>query len=229
MGEFVVVPKVVIDELAEKLENAGPDDWHSAGRDVVTAAAPQPEAEPVFWYRPLSDGGWEGPVSNGCIGEVRKLSGAWVPLYAHPPVQDDIKRLVRELDVLLNGEGGAAQQASLCDIVAQVRKTGTRIAPKQPAPVLSDERTSSMHLTLSEIKDLAEFAGFNVQISDSEWCDGETEFVVEEGTLPCCDDDGTIEYYRHRMYMAEYPEEGCIPLGGAMTAPRKPAEPGGGA
>lgn len=31
------------------------------------------------------------------------------------------KRLVRELDVLLNGEAGAAEQASLCDIVAQVR------------------------------------------------------------------------------------------------------------
>lgn len=33
----------------------------------------------------------------------------------------DHKRLVRELDVLLNGEAGAAEQASLCDIVAQVR------------------------------------------------------------------------------------------------------------
>lgn len=34
---------------------------------------------------------------------------------------DDVDRLVRELDVLLNGEAGAAAQASLCDIVAQVR------------------------------------------------------------------------------------------------------------
>lgn len=33
----------------------------------------------------------------------------------------DHNRLVRELDVLLNGEAGAADQASLCDIVAQVR------------------------------------------------------------------------------------------------------------
>lgn len=34
---------------------------------------------------------------------------------------DDKRRLTRELDVLLNGEEGAAAQASLCDIVAQVR------------------------------------------------------------------------------------------------------------
>jgi hypothetical protein len=32
----------------------------------------------------------------------------------------DVNRLVRELDVLLNGEDGAAKQASLCDIVSQV-------------------------------------------------------------------------------------------------------------
>ena len=35
-------------------------------------------------------------------------------------VNEDKKRLVRELDVLLNGDG-AAKQASLCDIVSQLR------------------------------------------------------------------------------------------------------------
>lgn len=36
--------------------------------------------------------------------------------------EKDHRRLVRELDVLMNGEAGAAQQASLCDLVAQVAK-----------------------------------------------------------------------------------------------------------
>lgn len=39
---------------------------------------------------------------------------------AHEEVHEDHNRLVRELDVLLNGDG-AAKQASLCDIVAQVK------------------------------------------------------------------------------------------------------------
>lgn len=43
---------------------------------------------------------------------------------------EDIDRLVRELDVLLNGEEGAAKQAKLCDIVAQVRRT----QPPAPEP-----------------------------------------------------------------------------------------------
>lgn len=38
--------------------------------------------EPLFWYRPRTDGGYEGPLHNGQIGDVRKASGAWVPLFA---------------------------------------------------------------------------------------------------------------------------------------------------
>ncbi len=41
----------------------------------------------------------------------------------------DHRRLVRELDVLLNGEDGAAKQASLCDIIAQVRREGIKANP----------------------------------------------------------------------------------------------------
>lgn len=44
----------------------------------------------------------------------------------------DHRRLVRELDVLLNG-GGAARQASLCDIVGQVAKQRIR-APNWTPP-----------------------------------------------------------------------------------------------
>lgn len=34
----------------------------------------------------------------------------------------DMRRLTRELDVAMNGEAGAAPQASLCDLVAQARQ-----------------------------------------------------------------------------------------------------------
>lgn len=38
--------------------------------------------------------------------------------------KEDHGRLVRELDVLLNGVDGAAKQASLCDLVAQLKAIG---------------------------------------------------------------------------------------------------------
>lgn len=43
----------------------------------------------------------------------------------------DHRRLVRELDVILNGDG-AAEQASLCDIVAQLRKQKESAASAVP-------------------------------------------------------------------------------------------------
>ncbi|CUJ81874.1 Uncharacterised protein [Achromobacter sp. 2789STDY5608615] len=55
------------------------------------------------------------------------------PLEDYERVLADHRRLVGELDVLLNGDG-AAPQASLCDIVAQVRRAGI----KASAPVAGE-------------------------------------------------------------------------------------------
>lgn len=69
-----------------------------------------------------------------------------VPVFLHPPepakqplafkegswyAAEDVDRLVRELDVLLNGEDGAAPQSTLADIIAQLRKA----APLEKAAV----------------------------------------------------------------------------------------------
>jgi hypothetical protein len=64
------------------------------------------------------------------------------------PATDDHKRLVRELDVLLNGDS-AAPQASLCDIVAQVRKYSERLQA-----VLADSKPDFLAL-LKEVSDRA--------------------------------------------------------------------------
>ena len=56
--------------------------------DAVQAPRPQHDTrqDPVFWYRPRSDGGFEGPIHNSAMEDVRKVSGAWVGLYAtHSP------------------------------------------------------------------------------------------------------------------------------------------------
>ncbi len=58
--------------------------------DAVQAPRPQHDTrqDPVFWFRPRSDGGFEGPIHNSAMGDVRKTSGAWVGLYAnHSPIE----------------------------------------------------------------------------------------------------------------------------------------------
>lgn len=49
-----------------------------------------------------------------------EMTEVYAQLTAYKEAQADTRRLVRDLDVLLNGQE-AAQQASLCDIVSQVQ------------------------------------------------------------------------------------------------------------
>ena len=67
-------------------------------------------------------------LTNEAANEIERLRDL---VAAHEEVHEDHKRLVRELDVALNGEEGAAPQASLCDIVCQLtsprRKSLTQI------------------------------------------------------------------------------------------------------
>ncbi len=83
------------------------------------------------------------PYENGpvkCVKDCPACKAQPSPLQAEQPTADDYeevladhRRLVRELDVLLNGEEGAAKQASLCDLVGQV----SAIVRERRVPLLS--------------------------------------------------------------------------------------------
>lgn len=54
-----------------------------ADRDSLRAELERIKAlKPTFWFRPRSDGCYEGPIHNARIEAVRKESGGWVALYA---------------------------------------------------------------------------------------------------------------------------------------------------
>lgn len=57
---------------------------------------------------------YEGAAISGYLRSQQLIND-------HKEVDEDKKRLVRELDVIINGEEGAARQASLVDMVAQIR------------------------------------------------------------------------------------------------------------
>jgi uncharacterized protein YfkK (UPF0435 family) len=57
-------------------------------------------------------------------------------LEAYEEVNEDKKRLVRELDVALNGENDAAKQASLCDIVAIVKSKELKVIQRHEYEML---------------------------------------------------------------------------------------------
>lgn len=57
------------------------------------------QGDPLFWYRPRSDGLYEGPIHNAQIEKVRKESGGWKPLYTHP-VAEQVEQLKAEIERL---------------------------------------------------------------------------------------------------------------------------------
>lgn len=63
----------------------------------------------------------------------RQLTEAHQKLSDMQEVLDDKKRLVRDIDVIMNGEKGAAKQASLCDLIPQIKQLSTLPAQLQAA------------------------------------------------------------------------------------------------
>lgn len=59
-------------------------------------------------------------------------------LEKYEEVLTDHKRLVREIDVIINGEEGAARQASLCDLVGQIKALASRGDDPRLLPELPD-------------------------------------------------------------------------------------------
>lgn len=96
--------------------------------EAMLAASPQPQnhSEDVRGDH-IADAGNMMQAAANPLGDVEQPSAQ-----DYEEVLADHRQLVRELDVLLNGEEGAAKQASLCDVVAQVRRQGVRIAQEQP-------------------------------------------------------------------------------------------------
>lgn len=104
-------------------------------RDVMEAA--ERMAVPLADGRPTLTDKLDEQCSQRILSFLRSLAAAPQPS-ADGLTIDDYKesfashrRLVRELDVLLNGESGAAKQASLCDIVSQVESERIR-SPQHP-------------------------------------------------------------------------------------------------
>lgn len=80
---------------------------------------------------------------------------------------------------------------------------------------------TNLTLTIAEIIDLAGFAGLTFHQNHlPEGDDLEAEVVIAE-----CPKDGTKDeetgrriHTKHIAYMADYPEEGCMPLGPELEA-----------
>lgn len=103
------------DSIEQRARELLAAEWRADGRDDVATLLQAPNLATM-----------KNPAIRAIVAALSQAQ----PAAAQPA---DTDRLVRELDVALNGTEGAAPQASLCDVVAQVQ----RIARERGAPVLA--------------------------------------------------------------------------------------------
>lgn len=93
----------------------------------------------------------------------------------------------------------------------------TKLKTEGAVDVGSNRLLCELTLTIDEIRDLAQFAGMVIkgELTAAEKEDErETEITISMWPAKGVqDDDGQVPPYKHTACFAEYPEEGCIPLG----------------
>jgi len=78
------------------------------------------EADKKDWLCENYNGSWELWIDPAAIyDEIHTLQQ---DLKDTQECLEDKRRLTRELDIALSGEAGAAQQASLCDLIGQAKE-----------------------------------------------------------------------------------------------------------
>ena len=102
--------------VTDPARNTHPLLWEAR---LLVDCQPQPAAqqEPLFWYRPRSDGLYEGPIHNAQIERARKESGGWVPLYTQagerkPLTDEQINDFVRRVTGIAGGRSLIGEQVT---------------------------------------------------------------------------------------------------------------------
>lgn len=92
--------------------------------------------------------------------------------------------------------------------LAELEKAIISIRKSENQPKRNEDMSLSISLTKEQIKQLAIYAGYNVQ--DISGSDSSTEYVIRQGTIN--GESGEPEYNGLLAYDKDYPEDGAIPL-----------------
>ena len=107
-------------DVADNIREALADHIVDANKMVEQPAQQQ---EPVFWYRPCSNGMYEGPLHNAQIERIRKESGAWHPLYTSPPATKPWASLTdEEIQTIWRQSGHMTVNEVCCAIEIKLRE-----------------------------------------------------------------------------------------------------------
>ncbi len=174
----------LIDHYAELRHRAGHWTYNEKARDAREAVqqALIGGKTPLFWVRVCSDGGHEGPIHNDRIEGVRKLSGAWSPLYlGSPPALEDANKSLQ--DQLDEAQSSLAFYQSRCE---QLQKIQSRL--RDPERTIVCDILANGHLLHAN----------NGQLDGARY--QEADILVDpERRAAARRDEGLADYWRNRV------------------------------
>lgn len=137
----------LIDDYAEVRHKAGHWTYNDKAREARGAVqkALMGCEEPLFWVRLCSSGGYEGPLHKDRIEAVRKLSGAWSPLYlGATPAPEEVDESLQDLQEQLHeAQTSLAFYKSRCE---QLQKAQNRM--RDPERTVVCDILANGHLLL---------------------------------------------------------------------------------
>ena len=170
----------------------------------------------------------QNPTPDSPLPSSKDIRARALSLYT-PPFRFYRGYIFDSANLMVADQGGPEDSVNMKGIIAARVRGWGRIAYLPTPEQLQDEMGSilaealtaylsrpnlTMVLTRKEIVDLATAAGVISSPPEQSSDDGNEEWVI----APCPEqgvptDDGDFEKSRYVAYMAEYPEEGCFPLG----------------
>jgi len=94
------------------LEQAGEVGWLKGENEQLKEMLAEAKADAKLWKLRTTE-------AANAVADYEELQAE---LADYKEVNEDKKRLAREIDIIISGESGAAKQASLCDLVAPIQK-----------------------------------------------------------------------------------------------------------
>ena len=82
--------------------------WHIFSAMLSAAPATDTQLDPVFWYKPLKNGFYEGPHHNNSgLGKMQRDEepGKWFPLYTTPPASSALVEAAELIRIFQNNMG----------------------------------------------------------------------------------------------------------------------------
>ena len=122
--------------------------------ELDKAVALAESSKPIFWYRPRSDGLYEGPIHNAQIEQVRQESGAWVPMFTRQQVIEELANKTGVMPEIVFAQASVNLTEEFCKANETREAIATMQAKVDQAQAYNATRTNELAASVRQCAEL---------------------------------------------------------------------------